>query len=545
MEHFGRYQLVRKLATGGMGQVYLARQKGPVGFEKVLVVKRLLPHLCEEQDFIHMFFDEARIAAHLNHPNIAQIFDLGDVEGQYFIAMEHVHGESLRAVNELSLKTKLGFPLGLKLRVIADAAAGLDFAHRARSPKGKELHLIHRDVSPQNILLGFNGSVKVIDFGVAKATGKISSTGTGIIKGKYAYMSPEQARGREIDGRSDIFGLGVILYELLTEKRLFKRDSDNATLKAVVTEKVPAPSKVVKGLPKALDAVLAKALEKNAEDRYQTAADLQLALEEVMTAQRLPGTSAHLASWLRQLYPVESAEDVLAGEGTRSEIFLPPSESSSKKPGRSKEEKSTKSKKALVAPDDEASVTSLSVELDHRLAQVPARAQVPGFFFQAVLALVEKRKGLPAARDAASELDLTYPVSEDRFSARAFLELLLRSGAPLGATIDKGLGECGAACLEAVLKAPEGAPILAPAPNAREVMARLYEVLSELVPTGERVVEAEDDRSVTVVLTDERMPYAFHAGLASVALLKVRQLRCHASWKRSSGDAVTLKLTWG
>src|SRR5687768_986111 len=151
LENFGRYQLLRKLATGGMGQVFLARQRGPVGFEKLVVVKRILPHLSEEDEFINMFFDEARIAANLNHPNIAQIYDLGEAEGTYYIAMEYVHGQSIREVNTRANNQQLPVPLALKCRVVADAAAGLDFAHRARSPAGQPLHLIHRDVSPQNI----------------------------------------------------------------------------------------------------------------------------------------------------------------------------------------------------------------------------------------------------------------------------------------------------------------------------------------------------------------------------------------------------------
>jgi len=316
LETFGRYELIRKLATGGMGQIFLARQKGPVGFQKLLVVKRILPHLSEEDEFIRMFFDEARIAALLNHPNVAQIYDVGDVDGIFFIAMEYVHGQSVTALNLQANSAKGGLPLPLKCRIIADAAAGLDYAHHAKSPSGRKLGLIHRDVSPQNVLVGFNGNVKLIDFGVAKAAGKVSQTVAGTIKGKYAYMSPEQARGDELDARSDVFGLGTVCYELLTSTRLFKRESDSATLKAVVGAKLAPPSTLVKGIPKALDAVVMKALARDRAARYQTAGEFQLALEDFLMRQRAAATSSHLAAFMRELYAGELEEERFASEPT-------------------------------------------------------------------------------------------------------------------------------------------------------------------------------------------------------------------------------------
>ena len=301
-----------------MGEVFLARQTGLGGFEKLLVVKRVLPHLAEDEEFIEMLFDEARIAAALNHPNITQIFDLGDVDGMWFIAMEYVDGDSLRAVNSRANAERGGMPLALKCRVIADTAAGLDFAHRAKTATGKPLGLIHRDVSPQNVLIGFNGAVQIIDFGVAKAIGKISETMTGHIKGKYAYMSPEQARGAEdLDYRSDIFGLGVVFYELLTSQRLFKRESEMATLKAVVGAKIEPPSSLVKEIPKELDAIVMKALERDRRQRFQTAGELQMALEDFLVQHRLPGTTAHLSAFINSLYARELADDRFHSEPTQ------------------------------------------------------------------------------------------------------------------------------------------------------------------------------------------------------------------------------------
>jgi serine/threonine-protein kinase len=309
VETFGRYELMKKLAAGGMGQVYLARQKGPVGFQKLLVVKRLLPHLSEDDEFIQMFLDEARIAALLNHPNIAQIYDLGEVDGIYYIAMEYVHGEAIAEVNKRAMQRRGSMPVALKCRVISDAAAGLDAAHHARSPSGRKLALIHRDVSPQNVLVGFNGNVKIIDFGVAKAAGKLSQTTAGQIKGKHAYMSPEQAKGEPLDHRSDVFGLGTVFYELLTNTRLFKRESEMATLKAVVGAKIIPPSEVVPGIPKALDAVVLKALARNRDERFATAGDMQLAIEDFLFKQQEPSTTARLAAFMREIYAEELEEE--------------------------------------------------------------------------------------------------------------------------------------------------------------------------------------------------------------------------------------------
>ncbi|MFY0528947.1 serine/threonine-protein kinase [Archangium gephyra] len=272
-----------------MGQVFLARQKGPVGFQKLLVVKRLLPHLSEDTDFIKMFLDEARIAGILNHPNIAQIYELGDVDGVLYIAMEYVQGEAVSQVNARANQRKGGLPLGLKCRIIADAAAGLDHAHQARSPSGRKLGLIHRDVSPQNVLVGFNGNVKLIDFGVAKVSNKLSHTVVGTIKGKHAYMSPEQARDEELDARSDVYGLGIVFYELLTSQRLFKRESDMATLKAVVGAKVIPPSEAVPGIPRSLDAVVMKALARRREERFQSAGEAPARARGLPARRAAPG----------------------------------------------------------------------------------------------------------------------------------------------------------------------------------------------------------------------------------------------------------------
>jgi len=281
---FGKYQLLRKIASGGMGQVFLALEKG-AGFERLVVLKLILPHLSEDEEFLTMFLEEARLVARLAHPNLITILDLTEIDNRYCLA---VAGKPL--------------PVGLALRIIAEAAAGLDYAHQARDAQGKPLRLVHRDVSPQNILVGFDGGVKVIDFGVAKAAGSTSQTATGVLKGKYPYMSPEQANGQYVDARSDLFALGVVLWELITGRRLFKGESDLMTLRLVRDCQVPPPSQLNPKLPPGLDELVLKALAPSPDARFSDCAAFRLAIEDYILQYRLPASSAHLSAYLRDLY---------------------------------------------------------------------------------------------------------------------------------------------------------------------------------------------------------------------------------------------------
>ncbi len=298
---FGRYQLLKKLASGGMGQVFLART-GDEGFEKLVVVKRILPHLVEDEEFFTMFKDEARITMRLNHPNIAQIFDFGMERGIHYLAMEYVAGEDIRRLAKRVAATDQELPVGVILRIIADAAAGLDYAHKVKDSKGQPLDLVHRDVSPQNVLVGFDGAVKLIDFGVAKAAGRAQNTATGILKGKFPYMSPEQAEGESLDGRSDVFSLGIVLWELLTGKRLFKGDSEIMTQRLVKACEVPAPSTLNPALPAGLDGLVLKALARQPADRYPDAQAFRFAIEEFTLKNSVPASPAHLVAFLQPLY---------------------------------------------------------------------------------------------------------------------------------------------------------------------------------------------------------------------------------------------------
>ncbi|MCP3163499.1 serine/threonine protein kinase [Myxococcus qinghaiensis] len=298
---FGKYELLRKIASGGMGQVFLAREHG-TGFERLVVLKLILPHLAEDDEFLSMFLDEAGLVARLTHPNLITILDLSQIEGRHCLAMEYVQGDDVRRLEKFSRAQNKPMSVGLILRVIADAAAGLHYAHQARDVQGRPMRLVHRDVSPQNILVGFDGGVKVIDFGVAKAATSSANTATGVLKGKYPYMSPEQASGLAIDARSDLFALGVVMWEMLTGKRLFKGDSDLMTLRLVKDCQVPRPSQLNPKLPPGLDEVVLKALAPTPDERYPDCGAFRLALEDYTLNLRLPSSSAHLSAYLRELY---------------------------------------------------------------------------------------------------------------------------------------------------------------------------------------------------------------------------------------------------
>ena len=312
-ETFGRYQLLKKIATGGMAEIYLARQQGLEGFEKLLVLKRILPHLAENEEFVEMFLHEARVAVRLNHPNIVQIYDLGESDGSFFIAMEYIHGEDARKVWKQADACGNSIPVPLVCRIVQDAAAGLDYAHKKSDQNGNALHIIHRDVSPQNILVSFEGAVKVVDFGIAKAADQATVTRSGVLKGKYSYMSPEQASGKEIDQRTDQFALGIVLWELLTCRRLFKRGTDIQTLAAVTECKIELPSRVNPRVPVDLDAIVMKALARDADDRYTDLRGLQLALEEWLVAGRHNASGGQLSNFLTTVYAERLATEKQLG----------------------------------------------------------------------------------------------------------------------------------------------------------------------------------------------------------------------------------------
>ncbi|RKH94809.1 serine/threonine protein kinase, partial [Corallococcus praedator] len=314
IETYGSYQLLKRLATGGMAQIYLARRPGSDAPDKLLVLKRILPHLSENDEFVRMFLDEARIAARLAHPNVVQIYDLGAEGDTFFIAMEYIHGVDARRLWKRSETSSKPLPVPLVCRILLEASAGLDYAHKKTDATGRPLGIVHRDVSPQNILVTFEGGVKVVDFGIAKAADQATVTRSGVLKGKYSYMSPEQASGQRVDCRSDVFALGVVLHELLTGGRLFKRPSDMLTLSAVAECNVPPPSHVAPRVPADLDPIVLKALAKDPDARYQHAQDLQRALEGWLAAQPQPSGTADLAVFMKDLYADRLSDEARSGE---------------------------------------------------------------------------------------------------------------------------------------------------------------------------------------------------------------------------------------
>ena len=233
------YQVLAKLATGGMAEIFLARGAAVGGIERYVVLKRILRERATDAMFVQMFLEEARLAAQLNHPNVAQVFDIGKLGDSYFFTMEYVHGETVRGLLHRARSLRREIPIGHVLTVIANAAAGLNHAHDRIGVDGRPLGIVHRDVSPSNLMISYEGSVKVVDFGVAKADNRATETRSGAVKGKISYLSPEQCRGTAVDRRSDLFSLGICMWEMLTTQRLYRRSSDFENMNAIVTE--PAP----------------------------------------------------------------------------------------------------------------------------------------------------------------------------------------------------------------------------------------------------------------------------------------------------------------
>ncbi|WP_437277004.1 protein kinase [Sorangium sp. So ce375] len=298
----GRYRVVDEIGVGGMASVHLARMDGPGGFQKWVAIKRIHPHLVEDDQFVDMFLDEARIAAGINHANVAQVFDLGKDDNTYWIAMEYLHGEPLREVMRRAEERRLRISPELAARICSDAAEGLHAAHELRGKNGQLLGLVHRDVTPHNLFLTYDGYTKVVDFGIAKVADRLSSTRAGTLKGKLAYMSPEQVRGNEVDRTTDVFALGVVLWELTTNQRLFRMDTDLDTLEKVQACVVPPPSTIVPDYPIELESVVMKALAKHKQERFQTAREFSRALQNFLMRSGVFVGSEEVAQFVQQVF---------------------------------------------------------------------------------------------------------------------------------------------------------------------------------------------------------------------------------------------------
>lgn len=313
--------LLEKLAAGGMAEVFLARQMGYGGFEKKVAVKRILQNFAKNEDFKRMFQAEANLSAHLQHTNIAQIFSNGEVEGYLYLVMEFVDGRNARQMLARADKRKVKIPIELSCFLVSEVAKGLEYAHNFSDEKtGERLEIVHRDMSPQNIMLGYDGAVKIVDFGIAKAASRSEGTRAGVLKGKFGYMSPEQASGMKLDRRTDIFALGIILFELITQRRLFASDDDLKTLNLVKECRVPRPSKYNPSVNPGLDRIVMKALAKEKAERYQTAGELYEDLVRLMTQRYPKFIPTDFMKFFKELFAEDIAEEKKRREKLMNEV---------------------------------------------------------------------------------------------------------------------------------------------------------------------------------------------------------------------------------
>ena len=313
---FGKYTLLCKLATGGMGELFVARQTGAGGFEKLVVIKRLLPHLAEDAHFVAMLLDEARIAARLSHPNVCQVYDLGEAEAHYYIAMEHLEGVPASMLLRRARRVGQRLDVGLAAAILRQTCDGLHHAHDLTDGEGNSICLVHRDVSPSNLFVTSTGVVKVLDFGVAKSQDALARTHTGALKGKYAYMSPEQVLGNQVDRRADVFSLGVVLFELLTAQRLFWRDSEYKMFQAIVEDPIPSLLELRPGLPPPVAHVALRALSRDPDRRFPTARDMGEALDEAISGSGGVWKTSQVADYVMQHFGTlveERRRDVQTG----------------------------------------------------------------------------------------------------------------------------------------------------------------------------------------------------------------------------------------
>jgi serine/threonine protein kinase len=299
---FGKYQLFASLGRGGMADVFLSVARGQMGFNKLAVIKRLRQALAEEPAFRNMFLDEARLAARLSHPNIVHTYEVGEQNGVYFIAMEYLEGQSLNKVLKEALRRKEGIEPELGARIIADALGGLAYAHGLGDYDGRPLGIIHRDVSPHNIFVTYDGHTKLVDFGIAKAALSSTETEVGVLKGKVAYMSPEQAMGGRIDQRADLFAMGIVLWELLARQRLMTGESAANTLHKLMNEPIPRVSAAMPGIDPELEAIVGKALEKDPQYRWQSAAEMRDALEAWLRSNPRPARQEEVGRKMLYLF---------------------------------------------------------------------------------------------------------------------------------------------------------------------------------------------------------------------------------------------------
>src|SRR5579863_708356 len=318
-QRVGRYTVLSHLASGGMAELYIARQEAMGGFEKQVVLKILQSRYARNSRVVQMFLDEARLAAKLNHPAIVHVYDVADEGGLKYIAMEYIHGETIADIVKRGIDADRYLPLEHAVHIVRQTAAGLAYAHERREPDGRVVRIVHRDVSPTNVLVTYEGQTEIVDFGIARAQDELREE-TGILPGKASYMSPEQVRGEAVDHRSDIFALGIILYELTLCQRLYRGPAEGV-MRRIVNERIQPPTAIRRDYPAALELIVMRALEKRPDDRYQTAQEMHDDLEEFLNESGLRAGNRRVAIYMNELFAPDAAAVGGAGAGDEQEAL--------------------------------------------------------------------------------------------------------------------------------------------------------------------------------------------------------------------------------
>jgi eukaryotic-like serine/threonine-protein kinase len=367
-EKLDRFELVAELASGGMATVYLARLGGIAGFQRLVAIKRLHPHLAREAEFVNMFLDEARLAARIHHPNVVPILEIGQSQQGYFVVMDYIEGDTAARLLARSAQAGARLPAPITLRIVVDTLTGLHAAHELRDDNQHPLELVHRDVSPQNILVGVDGVARITDFGVARAATRLSSTEAGQLKGKLAYMAPEHAGGGPIDRRADVFSMGAVLWELLTARRLFKGEGEAETLTRVLFDPIPSPRQFEPSLPPGIEQVCMRALTRDTRARFASAWDMADALERVARPLQFLASARDVATFIEAVMGKEVSQRretvrawIAQSESGRSDR---PPEAALDIPGAASETADLVSPRASTPPSTVTGVSSAVVETE-------------------------------------------------------------------------------------------------------------------------------------------------------------------------------------
>ena len=403
-EMLDRFELISQLASGGMATVFLARLVGLNGFTRLCAIKRLHPHLASDGELIEMFLDEARLAARIHHPNVVPILEIGITPSGYYLVMEYIEGDTVARLFARSAHAGMKLPTGVGIRIMLDALAGLHAAHELKDDDGKALEIVHRDVSPQNILVGVDGVSRLTDFGVARAASRLSTTRSGQLKGKLAYMAPEQAKAGKIDRRTDVFAMGICLWETLAFKRLFKGEGEAETLNRVLHEPIPELRAASPTVPSSLNAIVMKALERDPEKRFGSAAELADALEKAAQALKVLGTQRDVIACVEQVMGAELVQqrEVVRTWLARSE---PSRLDSSRPPGVTHEsvtrvERGAASVAPPPVPPATSSVSSATLDMKH----TPLPSAVADAIAAAKIEALARARIAPAAKRGRSGL---------------------------------------------------------------------------------------------------------------------------------------------